>query len=97
MGMTEPAGEQSREGSQLAQNHRVNPWLHQSPSPNDQNGTVLVDGREHEDGRCFMDTPFSPKAHPVFVRPSPAPARNSAAPHAPGWHHKSGLPRAVAV
>lgn len=33
-------------------------------------------------------TPFSPKAHTVFVRPSPAPARNSAAPRTPGWHHR---------
>lgn len=32
--MTEPAGEKYREGNQPAQNHRVNPWLHQFPAPN---------------------------------------------------------------
>lgn len=34
MGMKEPAGIKGREGNQTAQNHRVNPWLHQSPPPN---------------------------------------------------------------
>lgn len=34
MGMTEPAGEKCREVNHLAQNHRVNPWLHQSLPPN---------------------------------------------------------------
>lgn len=65
MGMTEPAGEKCREVNHLAQNHRVNPWLHQSPPPNALMTTMgqYWQLQEREDGKFSWNSalPSLPK------------------------------------